>query len=100
MRLLLLIAALDPRAELHAFDFKGTGDFGALEPVCHRYRAGDEDEDIEYVLHSLRELKAELRRRSKLVRVAAALALPGVEGHPGAGQRQVPRAAPDRRRVR
>ncbi|MFH8786304.1 cell division protein FtsK [Streptomyces roseoverticillatus] len=68
MRLLLLIAALDPRAELHAFDFKGTGDFGALEPVCHRYRAGDEDEDILYVLESLRELRQELRRRAKVIK--------------------------------
>ncbi|MFF7230041.1 cell division protein FtsK [Streptomyces sioyaensis] len=68
MRLFLLIAALDPRAELHAFDFKGTGDFGALEPVCHRYRAGEEDEDIEYVLDSLRELKDELRRRAKVIK--------------------------------
>ncbi|MDX2564166.1 cell division protein FtsK [Streptomyces sp. TX20-6-3] len=68
MRLLLLIAALDPRAEIHAFDFKGTGDFGALEPVCHRYRAGEEDEDIEYVVASLRELKDELRRRAKVIK--------------------------------
>ncbi|MFB6533124.1 cell division protein FtsK [Streptomyces noursei] len=68
MRLLLLIAALDPRAELHAFDFKGTGDFGALEPVCHRYRAGEEDEDIEYVVQALRELKDELRRRAKVIK--------------------------------
>ncbi|MER7619926.1 cell division protein FtsK [Streptomyces sp. NPDC126503] len=68
MRLLLLIAALDPRAEIHAFDFKGTGDFGALEPVCHRYRAGEEDEDIEYVVDSLRELKEELRRRAKVIK--------------------------------
>ena len=68
MRLFLLIAALDPRAELHAYDFKGTGDFGALEPVCHRYRAGEEDEDLEYVVHSLRELKAELRRRAKVIK--------------------------------
>ncbi|MER8159553.1 cell division protein FtsK [Streptomyces sp. NPDC094472] len=68
MRLFLLIAALDPRAELHAFDFKGTGDFGALEPVCHRYRAGEEDEDIEYVLDALRELKEELRRRAKVIK--------------------------------
>lgn len=68
MRLFLLIAALDPRAELHAFDFKGTGDFGALEPVCHRYRAGEEDDDIEYVLDSLRELKEELRRRAKVIK--------------------------------
>lgn len=66
MRLFLLIAALDPRAALYAFDFKGTGDFGALEPVCHRYRAGDED--ILYVLESLRELRAELRRRAKVIK--------------------------------
>ena len=58
LRLFLLIAALDPRAELHAFDFKGTGDLGPVcEPVCHRYRAGDDDEDIVYVLESLRELQ-------------------------------------------
>ncbi|MFD3324067.1 cell division protein FtsK [Streptomyces sp. NPDC058701] len=68
MRLFLLIAALDPRAALYAFDFKGTGDFGALEPVCHRYRAGEEDEDILYVLESLRELKEELRRRAKVIK--------------------------------
>lgn len=68
LRLFLLIAALDPRAALYAFDFKGTGDLGALEPVCHRYRAGDEDEDIVYVLHALREIKEELRRRAKVIR--------------------------------
>ncbi|MDQ1037254.1 S-DNA-T family DNA segregation ATPase FtsK/SpoIIIE [Streptomyces sp. V3I8] len=68
LRLFLLIAALDPRAELYAFDFKGTGDLGALEPVCHRYRAGDEPEDIQYVLHALREIKEELRRRAKVIR--------------------------------
>ncbi|MER6782716.1 MULTISPECIES: cell division protein FtsK [unclassified Streptomyces] len=68
MRLLLLIAALDPRAEIHAFDFKGTGDFSALEPVCHRYRAGEEDDDLEYVVQSLRELRDELRRRAKVIK--------------------------------
>ncbi|MFE9602012.1 cell division protein FtsK [Streptomyces hokutonensis] len=68
LRLFLLIAALDPRAELYGFDFKGTGDLGALEPVCHRYRSGEEDEDILYVLHALREIKEELRRRAKVIR--------------------------------
>ncbi|MFE1771199.1 cell division protein FtsK [Streptomyces sp. NPDC059008] len=68
MRLLLLIAALDPRSEIYAFDFKGTGDFGALEPVCHRYRAGEEDEDIDYVVQALRELREELRRRAKVIK--------------------------------
>ncbi|MFD9629332.1 cell division protein FtsK [Streptomyces violascens] len=76
MRLFLLIAALDPRAALYAFDFKGTGDFGALEPVCHRYRAGEEDEDIEYVLNSLRELKGELRRRAKVIKSLPAARCP------------------------
>ncbi|EST25796.1 cell division protein FtsK [Streptomyces roseochromogenus] len=68
LRLLLLICALDPRAELYAFDFKGTGDLGPLEPVCHRYRSGEEDEDLLYVLHAMRELKEELRRRAKVIR--------------------------------
>ncbi|MEU6527855.1 cell division protein FtsK [Streptomyces sp. NPDC046928] len=68
LRLLLLIAALDPRAELYAFDFKGTGDLGPLEPVCHRYRSGEDDEDLLYVLHAMRELKEELRRRAKVIR--------------------------------
>ncbi|MEU6339907.1 cell division protein FtsK [Streptomyces sp. NPDC046977] len=68
MRLFLLIAALDPRAHLYAFDFKGTGDFSALESVCHRYRAGEEEGDVLYVLMSLRELKEELRRRAKVIK--------------------------------
>jgi len=68
MRLLLLIGALDPRAQIYAFDFKGTGDFGPLESVCHRYRAGDDDEDLEYVVASLRELREEMRRRTKVIR--------------------------------
>jgi S-DNA-T family DNA segregation ATPase FtsK/SpoIIIE len=68
LRLLLLIAALDPRAELYAFDFKGTGDLRPLEPVCHRYRAGEDDDDVLYVLHSMRELREELRRRAKVIR--------------------------------
>lgn len=68
LRLLLLIAALDPRAELWAFDFKGTGDLGPLEPVCHRYRSGEDDDDLLYVLHAMRELKEELRRRAKVIR--------------------------------
>ncbi|MEU5633513.1 cell division protein FtsK [Streptomyces rishiriensis] len=68
LRLLLLIAALDPRAAILAFDFKGTGDLGPLELVCHRYRSGEEDEDLLYVLHAMRELKEELRRRAKVIR--------------------------------
>jgi DNA segregation ATPase FtsK/SpoIIIE, S-DNA-T family len=68
MRLVMLAAALDPRAELHAYDLKGTGDFSVLEPVAHRYRAGDDDADVAYLLADLRELQAELRRRARVIR--------------------------------
>lgn len=67
-RLLLLAAALDALAELHAYDLKGMGDLAPLEPVCHRYRAGSDDEDIAYGLADMRELAKELNRRTKVVR--------------------------------
>jgi len=68
LRLLLLICALDIRVEIHAYDLKGTGDLSPLRQVAHRYRAGDEDEDIEYLLADLRALRKELRRRTRVIR--------------------------------
>jgi S-DNA-T family DNA segregation ATPase FtsK/SpoIIIE len=68
LRLLGLIAALDPRAELHLYDFKGTGDLSPLETVAYRYRAGDDDEDLAYALADFRALREELRRRTKVIR--------------------------------
>jgi DNA segregation ATPase FtsK/SpoIIIE, S-DNA-T family len=68
LRLILLIAALDPRAQLYVFDMKGTGDLAPLAPVARRYRAGDEDDDLEYVLTSMRELRTEMRRRARVIR--------------------------------
>ncbi|MFD5429700.1 cell division protein FtsK, partial [Streptomyces sp. NPDC127084] len=69
LRLLMLIAALDPRAELHTYDLKGTGDLDPVgDAVSHRHRAGEEDEDIEYALADLRALQEELRRRAKMIR--------------------------------
>jgi DNA segregation ATPase FtsK/SpoIIIE, S-DNA-T family len=68
MRLALLACALDARAELHVYDLKGTGDFSVLEPVAHRYRAGDDQDDLAYALADLRELHADLRRRARTVR--------------------------------
>jgi S-DNA-T family DNA segregation ATPase FtsK/SpoIIIE len=68
VRLLLLAASLDVRAELHVFDLKGTGDFSALEPVAHAYRAGDDLDDVEYALADLQALAVELRRRTKVIR--------------------------------
>ncbi|WP_433299021.1 cell division protein FtsK [Actinoplanes sp. CA-030573] len=68
LRLALLLACLDPRAWIEAFDLKGTGDLSPLEPVAHAYRAGDDEEDIEYVVTALREVHAEMRRRTKVIR--------------------------------
>ncbi|HEY3683556.1 MAG TPA: cell division protein FtsK [Streptosporangiaceae bacterium] len=68
LRLLLLIAAQDPRAEIHAYDLKGTGDLSPLEAVAHRHRAVEDDEEIAYALADLRSLRTELRRRAKVIR--------------------------------
>lgn len=68
LRLLLLVASLDVRAEIHAYDLKGTGDLSPLAPVAHAYRAGDDEEDIAYALADLRSLRTELRRRTKVIR--------------------------------
>ncbi|MFF4277427.1 cell division protein FtsK [Streptomyces kronopolitis] len=69
LRLLLLIAALDPRAELHTYDMKGTGDLDPVgDRVSHRHAAGDDDEAIEYAIRDFRELRTELRRRTKMIR--------------------------------
>jgi S-DNA-T family DNA segregation ATPase FtsK/SpoIIIE len=71
LRLLLLIAALDVRAELHPYDLKGTGDLAPLRPVAHRYRAGDDPEDMDYLVADFRKLRTELRRRTKMIRQLA-----------------------------
>jgi len=68
LRLILLIGALDPRVQIHAYDLKGLGDFAPLEPVAHRYRAGVEEDDFLYMLTDLREFQGELDRRAKTIR--------------------------------
>ncbi|WP_043231635.1 cell division protein FtsK [Streptomyces sp. NRRL F-5193] len=69
LRLLLLIAALDPRAELHTYDMKGTGDLDPVgNAVSHRHAAGDDDEAIGYALADFRALREELRRRTGAIR--------------------------------
>ncbi|MFF7882893.1 cell division protein FtsK [Streptomyces sp. NPDC020794] len=69
LRLLMLIAALDPRAELHTYDMKGTGDLDPVgNAVSHRHAAGDDDESIAYALADWRAVREELRRRVKVIR--------------------------------
>ncbi len=68
LRLLLLIAALDVRAEIHAYDLKGTGDLAPARPVAHAYGVGDEPEDMARMIADFRGLRRELRRRTKVIR--------------------------------
>lgn len=68
MRLFLLIAALDPRAWLYIFDFKGGSDYRPLEKVSHRWRSGEDDEDVKYCRDSLIEVQDELGRRAKVIK--------------------------------
>ena len=68
LRELLLVGGLDPRAELHTYDMKGTGDLDPLEPVVHRHGVGDEDDVLDYALADMRAVREELRRRVKAIR--------------------------------
>lgn len=68
LRELLLIAALDPRVQVHAYDNKGTGDLSPLEAVAHCYGVGEEYDDIEQEIAEMRSLRDELRRRAKVIR--------------------------------
>lgn len=59
--------ALDPTAELWVYELKGSGDLGSVQPVCHRYVSGDDDEDVEATVKGLRSANAEQKRRKKFV---------------------------------
>lgn len=68
LRELLLIAGLDPRAKVYAFDGKGTGDLSPCGAFAHYVGVGDEPEDIEEQLAVMRGLRKELRRRARVIR--------------------------------
>ena len=68
LRLLALAAALDPTCELHVYDLKGGADLLPLEPVAHRFRVGDEPEDLAYLRSDLRAIHADMARRYKVLR--------------------------------
>ncbi|MFI7697343.1 cell division protein FtsK [Nonomuraea sp. NPDC049655] len=46
LRLLVLAASLDPRAEIRGYALKGVGDFAVVEPVCAEYGDGQDDATI------------------------------------------------------
>lgn len=68
LRVPLLAAALDPRAELWVYELKGTGDLGSLEKVATRYTSGFDDDEIAAALQGLRDLRTELGRRAKVIK--------------------------------
>jgi len=64
----LVYAALDPYAELWAFDFKGTGGLDPIAKVCARYESGMDDDTAEAGLLALRELRQECVKRAGIIK--------------------------------
>jgi S-DNA-T family DNA segregation ATPase FtsK/SpoIIIE len=58
MLVVLLAAALDPRAELRIRELKGTGDLDPLAPVAHRLGSGADEPNIAATLADLRDVHA------------------------------------------
>lgn len=68
LRILLLAAAMDPTAELHTWEFKGTGDFSSFEPISHSYGSGPgDDATVEGCLDALTYVYGELDRRARVI---------------------------------
>lgn len=65
----LLYAALDPTAEVWAFELKGTGGLEPLQKITPegRYVSGADDEHVLATLLALRDLRKECSRRSKVI---------------------------------
>jgi DNA segregation ATPase FtsK/SpoIIIE, S-DNA-T family len=68
LRLPLLAAALDPRAELWCFELKGTGDLEAVGQVSARYASGGDDDVIEQALLALRDLREQCTKRAATIK--------------------------------
>jgi S-DNA-T family DNA segregation ATPase FtsK/SpoIIIE len=65
VRVLACGIALDPLAELWVHELKGSGDLDPLERVSHRFVSGVDGESIAYAAESLRQLRAEIMRRTE-----------------------------------
>ena len=68
VRVLACGAALDPVADVWIHEHAGKGDLEPLAQVCHRYVSGLDDDSIRYSADSLRMLRAELERRSGVLK--------------------------------
>ncbi len=68
LRILLLAAAMDPTAEVHTWEFKGTGDFSAFQPISHTYGSGPgDDATVEGCVDALEYVYGELDRRARVI---------------------------------
>ncbi|RXS83785.1 cell division protein FtsK [Streptomyces sp. TM32] len=68
LRILLLAAAMDPTAELHTWEFKGTGDFSSFQPISHTYGSGPgDDATVEGCVEALEYVYGELDRRARVI---------------------------------
>ncbi|GAA2603030.1 FtsK/SpoIIIE domain-containing protein [Dactylosporangium fulvum] len=68
IQLPMLVAALDPHAEVWAYELKGTGGLDPLAKVCARYGSGADDDTVEAALLALRDLRAECQKRAALIK--------------------------------
>lgn len=62
-----LAGALDPTCEMWAYELKGSGDLDSVQPVCHQYVSGDDDEHCLAALNGMKALEKEMKRRKKAV---------------------------------
>ncbi|MEY9934270.1 S-DNA-T family DNA segregation ATPase FtsK/SpoIIIE [Catenulispora sp. GP43] len=67
LRLLVLAAALDARAEIRGYELKGVGDFEGTRPVMAEYGNGFDDDTIGAAAGMLTWLYEECERRSKRI---------------------------------
>ncbi|SDD94055.1 hypothetical protein [Glycomyces harbinensis] len=68
MKLPLLAAGLDERAEVWAFELKGSGDLAFTEAYATRYASGADDAPVKAALQALRDLREECLRRAEVIK--------------------------------
>ena len=68
VKLPLLAAGLDERAEVWVAELKGTGDLAFAEQYAARYTSGADDDSIEAAARMLADLRGELQRRAKTIK--------------------------------
>lgn len=68
VKLPLLAAGLDERAEVWVSELKGTGDLGFAEQYATRYVSGVDDDSIASAAAMVADLRGELERRAKTIK--------------------------------